>query len=158
MRIFVCTIRSISNYSRHSSSFAYLRRASYLLELFGSVLAPTAFPVFNARSIQPAPYYMILDTRQVLNSATAQCNHRVLLQIVSHAGNIRRYFHAVGQPHAGKFTQGGIRFLGSHRSDLYRYSALERRRVINWPVLFAVKPERQSRRSGFRFGLFARMF
>src|SRR5882724_9080773 len=83
-----------------------------LLRPLRSVLGAALLTASDAGSIQRAPNHVITHAGQVLHTATADQNNRVLLQVVSDAGNIRGYFNAIRQTNAGDFAQGRIRLLG----------------------------------------------
>src|SRR5690606_18868645 len=59
-----------------------------------------------------AAYSMVAHARQILDAPAADQDHRVLLQIVALAADIRRHLVAVGQPHARHLAQSRVRLLG----------------------------------------------
>ena len=56
---------------------------------------------------------MVTDTGKVLNTAAADQNDRVLLQVVADTGDISGDFHTIGQADTGDLTQCGVRLLGA---------------------------------------------
>jgi hypothetical protein len=55
---------------------------------FGSVFGTTLTPVRNPQSIKSTSYNMIADTGQVFYPAAADKHYRVLLQVMTNAGDI----------------------------------------------------------------------
>src|SRR5215813_7277616 len=80
-----------------------------------SVLRSSLLAVGNAGGVERAAHYVIADSGEVFHAASADQHDRVLLQVVSHGGNVRRYFNAVGKAHAGHFAQRRVRLLGRLR-------------------------------------------
>ncbi len=54
---------------------------------------------------------MVTNTRQILYAAAPYEDDAVLLQIVSHAGDVRGTFKTVGQAYTRYFTQSGVRLF-----------------------------------------------
>lgn len=127
--------------------FARKVRAKPLLWLFRSVRTSAFLAVLDALGVKLAAHYLVSQVH-VLHTAAAKEHHCMFLQCVSHAGNVGRHFHAVGEPDAGNFANGGVglaRRLGRYFSQ---HAALERRVKINRPVFEDVERVRQSRRLG----------
>ncbi len=91
---------------------------------------------------------MIAHARQVFHATAADHDHRVLLQIVPFPRNIRRYLHAVGQPHARHFAQRRVWFFRRHGRHLYAHPSLKGRCIQHRPVFEHIKPPAERRRFG----------
>src|SRR5450631_3509654 len=87
------------------------------LGALGAVFGATLFAVGHADRVQSAAHHVVADTGQILYTATADEHDRVLLQVVSDAGNVGGDFHTVGQTNAGDLTQRRVRLLGGLRVD-----------------------------------------
>ena len=55
----------------------------------GSVLGPALFPIRDTGCIERAAYDMIADARQVFDTAAADQDHTVFLQVVTDSRDIR---------------------------------------------------------------------
>ena len=55
---------------------------------------------------------MVTHARQVFDTAAAHQHHRVLLQVVAFATDVRNDLETVGQAHFGDLTQGRVRLFG----------------------------------------------
>src|SRR6185503_18044285 len=81
------------------------------------------------------------------HAATAYQHHRVLLEVVPLARNVRRDLHTVGEPHARDLAERGVRLLrrrGVHaRADTPLLRALleGRRRTLGANLLAAATDE-----------------
>src|SRR6478609_7711803 len=89
-----------------------------------AVLAATLLAVAHAGGVERAADDVVLDRRQVLHAATADEDHRVLLEVVADARDVGRDLHLVGQPHARDLAQRRVRLLGRHRPDLQAHAPL----------------------------------
>src|SRR6201995_1588258 len=65
----------------------------------------------DAGGVERAADDLVAESRQVLDTAATDEHHRVLLQVVTLARNVRSNLHAVGQPHAGHLAQRRVRLL-----------------------------------------------
>ena len=65
-----------------------------LLRRLCSVLRPSLLPIFYATGIQCAADDVVTNAGQVLDPPTAHQHHRVLLEVVPFARNVRRDFHS----------------------------------------------------------------
>src|SRR4051794_13471483 len=88
-----------------------------LLWPLGAVLRTPLPAVGHARGVEGAADDVIADAREILDAASADQHHRVLLQVVPFAWDIGRDLHAVGETDAGHLAQGRIRFLRRGRID-----------------------------------------
>src|SRR5688500_3435025 len=88
--------------------------------------------VLHAGGVEGAADDLVADTREVAYPTGAHQHDRVLLEVVSDAGDVGRDLHLTGQPHTGDLAQRGVRLLrrdgvdaGADAPSLRR--ALERR-------------------------------
>lgn len=116
---------------------------------FGAVAGTSLFAVLYALRVENTANNMIAYTREVLHSASTDHHYTVFLQIVSFSRNIGVNFDMVGQANLGEFSQGRVRFLGSHGADLDADAAFEGAGVLDLTVFQSVESGEQSR--GFAF-------
>ena len=69
------------------------------------VFAASASPAFDSLRVLRSANDVITDTGQITYSPASDENHRVLLQIVSLAGDVGRDFDVVGEAYAGYFSK-----------------------------------------------------
>jgi hypothetical protein len=115
----------------------------YALALFRSVAAAGLLATFDTQCVERSADDLIADARQVADSAAAHQHDAVFLQRVAFAGDVDGHFFAVGQPHPGNFSQGGVWLLGRHRANLQTNASLlraliEHRRLAELALLPAV--------------------
>src|SRR5699024_5341121 len=79
----------------------------------GAVLGTRVATLGHARAIQTAAHRVITHTRQILDTATANQHHRVLLQIVAFTADIAYDLETVGQANFGNLAQCRVRLLRS---------------------------------------------
>src|SRR3954463_15995642 len=77
----------------------------------GAVLGPALLAALHADGVQRAADDVVADAREVLHAAPADHHHRVLLEVVAHARDVRGYLDPVGEAHARHLAQGGVRLL-----------------------------------------------
>src|SRR5437870_7414906 len=97
------------------------------LRSFCSVLRAALTPVLHTDRVEGAADDVIAHAGQVLYASPADQDHRVLLQIVADAGNVRRDLDAVGQPDTRDLPQSGVRLLRRLRVNARAHAALLRR-------------------------------
>src|SRR5215510_6667789 len=85
--------------------------ASAPLGLLGPVLRPALLAPRDARGIERAADDVIANAGKILHAASPDQHDRVLLQIVSDPGNVRRDLEAIGQPDTRDLAERGIRLL-----------------------------------------------
>src|ERR1700738_191096 len=121
------------------SSFALLslaqRKTTQSLGSFCSVLGAPLLAVFHALGVEYAAQNVVAHARQVLHAAAADHHHRMLLQIVSFAGNVADHLKAVGKPDLRHLAQRRIRLLWGRGVDARANAAflralLERRHLL----------------------------
>ena len=78
---------------------------------------------------------MVTDTGQVLDTAAANHNDGVLLQVVADTGNVGGHFVTVGETDTGDLTQSGVRLLRSRGTHSGADAALLGRRLVGLAVL-----------------------
>src|SRR5581483_5830625 len=98
-----------------------------LLGLLGAVLGAALAPFLHADGVQRAANDVVAHPGQVLDAATANQDHRVLLQIVPDARNVGVDLVAIGQAHPCDLAQCRVGLLGRGGFDLRAYAALLRR-------------------------------
>ena len=69
------------------------------------VFAATPATPLDAFGVLGSAYDVVTHSRQVAYSSAPYQHHRVLLQIVPFARDVRRDFHVVGEPHARHFSK-----------------------------------------------------
>src|SRR4051812_10881046 len=99
---------------------------SRLRRRLGAVLAAALLAIADAGRVESAPDNVVLDRRQVLDLAAANQDHRVLLEVVTDAGDVGRDLHLVGQPDASDLAERRVRLLGRHGPDLEAHTTLLR--------------------------------
>jgi hypothetical protein len=84
-----------------------------LLRALGAVLGAGLLTVLDALKVEAAANDVVTHTRQVLHTAAANQNNRVLLQVVTLTADVRNDLETVGQTNLRNFTQRGVRLLRS---------------------------------------------
>src|SRR6476619_5786386 len=87
-----------------------LRGISALL-LLRAVPAASLLAVLDTLRVERAANDLVADTGKVLHPAAADEHDGVLLEVVTHARDVRRDLDAAGQAHAGDLAQSGVRLL-----------------------------------------------
>src|SRR3954454_2354492 len=64
--------------------------------------------VADARGVESAADDLVADAGKVADTAAAHEHDRVLLQVVPHARDVRRYFLSTRQTHAGHLTESRV--------------------------------------------------
>src|ERR1700749_3142064 len=95
----------------------------------GAVLRTALLAVLDPLRVEHAAQDVIAHARQILDAAAADHDDRMLLQIVTLAGDIADDLEAVGQPHLGDLAQRRIRLLRRRRIDARADAALLRARL-----------------------------
>src|SRR6185312_4340778 len=111
-----------------------LRDMRSALRTLGAVLGTRLAALGDARAIERAAHGVVAHARQVLDAAAADQHHRVLLQVVAFAADVRDDLVTVGQAHLGHlahrrvrlFRRGGVH-AGAHTTTLR--AILQRGRV-----------------------------
>src|SRR3954465_6887583 len=116
------------------------RRRAFAWHLLSALLALRAvaaaglLAAAHALRVQRTADDLVADTGEVLHPAATDEHDRVLLQVVSHARDVRRDLDAAGEPDASHLAQRGVRLLRRRRVDARADAAalgaaLERRRL-----------------------------
>src|SRR4051812_49107128 len=92
----------------------------------GAVLGAGLLAVGHAEAVEHPPDDVVAHARQVADAAAANPDDRGLLEGVPFAGDVRRDFLAVGEPHPRHLAERRVRLLRGHRLDLEADPALER--------------------------------
>src|SRR5690606_15744018 len=79
--------------------------------------------VADAGAVQGAADGVIAHTRQVLDAAAADQDHRVLLEVVSFTADIAGDFEPVGQPHTSHLPHRRVRLLRGGGIDARAHAA-----------------------------------
>ena len=82
----------------------------------GTVLGTALHTTVDALGIQRTTDDVVTVAGQVLYTAAADHDHRVLLQRVTNTGNVGGDLIAVGQTDTGDLAQCGVRLLGGRSS------------------------------------------
>lgn len=106
------------------------------LRLLAAVLTAPAFALINTGSVKSSSNNVVAHTRQVLDPATADEYHRVLLQVVALTTDVGRDLHPVRQPYTGNLPKRRVRLLRCLSPDLDAYPSLLRRPVIPDRLVF----------------------
>ena len=127
-----CNSRRVPS-AGHRTSAAFFKNAyhaeafeiaSGLLGLLRAVKTSALTTIGHAGSIKRTANDMIANAGQVLDTAAADQDNRVLLKVVADAGDVCRTFFKVGQAHTGNFPKCGIGLFGRHRTDCKAHAAL----------------------------------
>src|SRR5213076_1579456 len=86
-------------------------RRGILLPGLDAVLRAGLLAVGDAGGVERAANDLVADARQVLHAATAHQHDRVLLEVVSLAGDVGGDLHPVGQADAGDLPERRVRLL-----------------------------------------------
>src|SRR3954451_6868991 len=104
------------------------------LLLLRAVPAASLLAVANALGVQRAADDLVSHARKVLHTAATHEHHRVLLQVVAHARDIRGHLDATGEADASDLAQRRVRLLRRRRVDAGAHApalrgTLKRRRL-----------------------------
>ena len=99
----------------------------------------------NALGVERTTDNVVTNARKILNTAAADQNDGVLLQVVTNAGNVSGNFITVRQAHTGDLTKSRVRLLRGGGTNSGADTSLLRRRQISRPVLQRVDALLQSR-------------
>ena len=113
-----------------------------------TVLRASLHTSLNALRIERAADDVVTHTRKVLDTAAADQNDGVLLQIVTDTGDVSGDLVTVRQTHTGDLTKCGVRLLRGGGTDCGADTSLLRRRQIGGAVLQSVDTLLQSRSRG----------
>ena len=94
------------------------RRFLTRLRTLRAVLGTTLTPLVNAEAVQRTADDVITHTRQIAHTTAFHKHHRVLLQIVPLATDVRRDLLTVGQPDTRNLAQRRVRLLRSTGRNL----------------------------------------
>jgi len=120
-----------------------------------TVLGTTLHTALNTLGIERTADNVVTHARQVLDTAAADQHDRVLLKVVSDAGNVSGDFIAVRQADTSNLSQSGVRLLGGRGSDCGADTSLLGRRQIGGAILEGVDTLLQCRRRGLVGSLFS---
>ena len=113
-----------------------------------TVLGTGLHTVLHTLSIQSTTDDVVTNTGKVLNTAAANQDDRVLLQVMAFTGDISGNFHTVGQTHTGDLTQCRVRLLGGGGTDSSADTTLLGGGQSSCLVLQSVQPSLQSTSGG----------
>src|SRR3954463_6336679 len=97
-----------------------------LLRTLGAVLRTALLAVLDALRVEHTAQDVVAHTRQVLDAATADHDHRVLLEVMALTRDVADHLEAVGEPHLGDLTKRRVRLLRRRRIDARADAALLR--------------------------------
>ena len=122
--------------------------ALLLLRALGAVLGTGLHTALHALSVQSAADDVVTHTREVLHTATADHDHRVLLQGMTDAGDVSGDLIAIGEADTGDLTKSGVRLLRGRSTNCGANATLLGRGEVGLLVLQRVKTILQSRGVG----------
>src|SRR4051794_8776925 len=93
-----------------------LRGMRLLLPLH-AIAAASLLAVLHAARVERAADDLVAHAGEVLHSATADENDRVLLEVVAFTGDVGGDFHAARETDASHLAQSGVRLLRRLRVD-----------------------------------------
>src|SRR5690606_24399176 len=101
----------------------------------GPVLGTALAAILHTSGVKGAADDLVTDTRKILDAAAMDEHHRVLLQVVALAGDVRRHLDAVDQAYTRDLPKGGVGLLGRHGPHLEADAPLlgvllQRRRLL----------------------------
>ena len=82
-----------------------------LFRSFRPIMAATLLSVGNSLGIENTSNDMVSDTRQIFYTTTTNHNHRVLLQVVSLASDVRDHFLTIGEANLCYFSKRWVWLL-----------------------------------------------
>lgn len=94
------------------------------------VFATTSPSAFDSLRVLSSTNDVIPNTGQVPHSAASDQNHRVLLQIVSLAGDVGRDFDVVGEAHSCHLSKRRVRLLRGDCANLQADASFLRRTLL----------------------------
>src|SRR5581483_531247 len=100
-----------------------------LLGPLGSVLGASLLAVRHTLRVEHAADDVVAHAGEVLDAATADHHHRVLLQVVALARDVADDLEAVGETYLGNLAQGRVRLLRRRCIDACANPALLRARL-----------------------------
>src|SRR5512138_835724 len=125
------TIRSWNLGSGRIFRFSTSRRRGIeslsLARALGAVLRAALLAALDAHRVEGAADDVVAHAGEVLHATAADEDHRVLLEVVPHAGDVARHLEAVRQPDAGDLPKRGVRLLRGGRVHARADAALLRR-------------------------------
>src|SRR3954453_6517478 len=87
------------------------------LLLLRAVPAASLLAVANALGVQRTADDLVSHARKVLHTAATHEHHRVLLQVVADAGDVRGHLDATGEADTSALAQRRVRLLRRRRVD-----------------------------------------
>src|SRR5690606_36627895 len=81
------------------------------LRTLGTVLRTCLATILHALQVERAANDVVANTGKILYTTATHQNHRVFLQVVAFAANVRNHFVTVGQANLGDLTQSRVRLL-----------------------------------------------
>src|SRR5204862_3929472 len=87
-----------------------------------AVLAAAPLPTLHAHRVERPPHDVVAHAGQVLDASATDQHDRVLLQVVSHPGDVGRHLDSVREPHAGHLAQRRVRLLGRRREHPHAHA------------------------------------
>ena len=94
------------------------------LGLLCAVARTSLLALCNACGIEGAAHDVVTNAGQVFNPAAADKNGRVLLKVVTFAGNVNGTFLLVGKAHPGNLSYSRVRLFRSRGGNRKAYAAL----------------------------------
>src|SRR5258708_29395776 len=99
------------------------RRSSLALLLaLGAVLGAALGAVLGARGVEGAADHVVANAGKVLDTTPANQHHRVLLQVVTDARDVRGDLDSRGQPYSTDLAEGRVRLVRGDRVDAHTHA------------------------------------
>src|SRR5947209_20356474 len=108
----------------------YAGRRFARLQLFrtlGAILRTALLPVLDALGVEDAAENVVTHAGQILDTAAADHDHRVLLKVMAFARDVADHLETVGQAHLGNLAKRGVRLLRRRGVDARADATLLRR-------------------------------
>ena len=116
LQVSVCALRFIHIYidKRQGRKLPLRLKLLFLSSfgLLGAVLGASLHTSVDALSIEGTADDVVTHTREVLDTAAADHDDGVLLQVMADTGDVRGNFIAIGQAHTGDLRSAEFGFLG----------------------------------------------
>src|SRR5690606_36658838 len=93
------------------------KTASGLLRTLRAVLRPGLLAILDPLEVERTAHDVIAHTREVFHTTATNQHHRVLLQVVAFAADVRDDLETVGETHLGDLPKRRVRLLGRGRVD-----------------------------------------
>src|SRR5204863_626365 len=87
------------------------------LRALGAVLGAALATLGDAGGVERTTHGVVADAREVLDATAADQDHRVFLQVVAFAADVRDDLVTIGEAHLRDLAEGRVRLLRGGRVD-----------------------------------------